>query len=77
MKYTVIIKNNESGEIIHDVECNAIVAGLSLGDCAAVSVGISSCNVSELLSAYKAAETASIALCGYSFGGEGEGGHRQ
>ena len=56
MKYTVTIKNNESGEIIREVECNSIIAGVSFDDKNSASIGISDCNGAELLGACRSAK---------------------
>ena len=58
MKYTVTIKDNESGEIIQELECNAIIGGVSMGDGGSASLINVSCTVGELLAAYKASEKA-------------------
>lgn len=58
MKYTVTIKDNESGEIIREVECNSLIAGASLNDEESVSIGISNCDGAELLGACKSAKKA-------------------
>lgn len=58
MKYTVTIKDNESGEIVREVECNSLVAGASFDDERAVSLCVSHCNGAELLCACKSAKKA-------------------
>lgn len=51
MKYTVTIKDNETGEIVHEVECNAIIAGVSYNENESASIGITHCKGKELLGA--------------------------
>ena len=56
-KFHITIKNNETGEITHDLDTNAIVAGI-LDDDGAYAVSITSCNALELLNATGGAEKA-------------------
>lgn len=58
MKYTVTIKDNETGKIVREVECNSIVGGVSFNDTESASIGISSCNGKELLGACQSARKA-------------------
>lgn len=58
MKYTVTIKDNESGEIVSEVECNSIVGGASINEKESVSIGIVECNGAELLGACQSAKKA-------------------
>lgn len=58
MKYTVTIKDNESGEIVREIECNSIVAGASINEEKAASIGIASCDGRELLGACESAKKA-------------------
>lgn len=58
MKYTVTIKDNESGEILQNHECNAIIGGVSLADDGAASIIVTSCTGKELICAYKATQIA-------------------
>ena len=43
MKFHVTIKNNETGEILHDDDCNAIIGGICENEKSA-SVVFTSCN---------------------------------
>lgn len=56
MKFTLTIKDNESGEILQNHECNAIIGGVSLGNPDAASIIVTSCTGKELFSAYKATQ---------------------
>lgn len=58
MKYTVTIKDNESGEIVREVECNSIVAGVSINEESSASIGIADCEGRELLGACESAKKA-------------------
>ena len=58
MKYTVTIKDNESGEILREVECNSLVGGISFDDERSASIGIANCDGGELLGACKSAKKA-------------------
>lgn len=58
MKYTVTIKDNETGEIVREVECNSIVGGASLDDEKSVLIGIANCDGKELLGACQSAKKA-------------------
>lgn len=58
MKYTVTIKDNESGEILQNHETNAIIGGVSLADNSVVSLIVTSCTGKELMGAYKATQKA-------------------
>lgn len=58
MKYTITIKDNESGEIVREVECNSLIAGASLDDENSVSIGISNCSNAELIGACQSAKKA-------------------
>lgn len=58
MKYTVTIKDNESGEIVREVECNSIVGGVSFDDEKSASIGIANCDGGEILGACKSAKKA-------------------
>jgi hypothetical protein len=62
MKYTVTIKDNESGKILEELECNAIVGGASLNEEESVSIGITNCNGAELLGTCKSAKMAILAV---------------
>lgn len=54
-KFHITIKNNETGEITHDLDTNAIVAGI-LDDDGAYAVGITHCDSLGLLQAINSAE---------------------
>lgn len=56
-KFHVTIKNNETGEITHDLDTSAIVAGI-LDDDGSYSVGATSCDAFGLLNAIDGAEKA-------------------
>ena len=56
MKYTVTIKDNETGEILQNHECNALIGGVSLADNGVASIIVTSCTGKELLGAYKATQ---------------------
>lgn len=58
MRYTVTIKDNESGEILREVECKAIVGGLAINEEESATIVISDCNGGELLNACKCAKDA-------------------
>ena len=58
MKYTVTIKDNESGEIIREVESNAIVAGVSLENNESAAIVLTSCSLAEVIAVYHATEKA-------------------
>lgn len=58
MKYTVTIKDNESGEIVREVECNSIVAGVSINEESSALIGIADCEGRELLGACESAKKA-------------------
>lgn len=56
-KFHITIKNNETGEITHDLDTSAIVAGI-LDDDGSYSVSATSCNALELLQTVNSAEKA-------------------
>jgi hypothetical protein len=56
MRYTVTIKDNESGEILREVECKAIVGGIAINEEESASLVVSSCSGEELLEACKSAK---------------------
>lgn len=56
MRYTVTIKDNESGEILREVECKGIVGGLAINEEESASLVVSNCSGGELLEACKAAK---------------------
>ena len=58
MKYTVTIKDNETGEILQNHETNAIIGGASLADDVTASIIVTSCTGKELIAAYKATQKA-------------------
>lgn len=58
MKYTVTIKDNETGEIVREVECNSIVGGISINEEKSASIGIADCEGRELLGACESAKKA-------------------
>lgn len=56
MKYTLILKNNETGEEIIKQECNAFIGGCS-GDDNLQAIVKTSCTTLEMLGCIDAAET--------------------
>ena len=63
MKFTLIIKNNETGEILKEVESNAIVAGVDT-ETGTAAVGMSCCNAFDLVNACRAADKAILSVLG-------------
>lgn len=56
-KFHITIKNNETGEITHDLDTSAIVAGI-LDDDGSYAVSATSCDAFGLLNAISSAEKA-------------------
>lgn len=54
MKYTVTIKNNESGELLVNEECKAILLTMQKGDEGEQNVFASHCSSIELLALFTA-----------------------
>jgi hypothetical protein len=55
MKFHITIKDNETGEILHDRDCNAIIAGLNDGE-KSTSVVLTQCNGKDLVYCAKATQ---------------------
>lgn len=55
MKFHLTIKDNETGEILHDKDCNAIIGGLC-DDEKSTSVVLTQCDGKDLLHCAKAAQ---------------------
>ena len=54
-KFHIIFKNNETGEIIHDTDTDAIIGAIHLEEKTAC-VGLTNCNGAELLSTIRGAK---------------------
>lgn len=55
MKFHITIKNNETGEILHDQDCNAIIGGICDNE-KNTSVVLTECNSKALFYCAKAAQ---------------------
>jgi hypothetical protein len=62
MKFTVTIKDNESGEILREFESNAIIAGVALENGESASIVNTSCGGEELMCAYLSTKKAMEAI---------------
>ena len=58
MKFHITITDNETGKVIHDVDVNAIVGGISISDTDVHGLAIARCNELDLAKAVLAAENA-------------------
>lgn len=58
MKYTFTIKDNETGEIVKSIDCDAIIAGCHIEDNEIASIGVTNCSSAHLVSATVAAHRA-------------------
>lgn len=58
MRYTVTIKDNKSGEILRELECNAIIGGASIDKETSALIGITDCSGGELIHACQSAKKA-------------------
>ena len=56
MKFHLTIKNNETGEILHDTDCNAIIGGITDNE-KSTSVVLTHCNDKVLFYCAKAAQS--------------------
>lgn len=63
MKFTLIIKDNETGEVLKEVESNAIVAGVDT-ESGTAAVGMSCCNTFDLVNTCRAADAAILSVLG-------------
>lgn len=57
MQFTVTIKNNETGEMLVDTGCNAIIGGITLED-TTMTISNTACNGIELAGCVCAAQKA-------------------
>lgn len=57
MKYTITIRDNETGEIVNSIGCNAIIAGISESDKFS-SFAATQCTGNDLLGTLDAAKDA-------------------
>ncbi len=55
MKFHITIKDNETGEIIHDKDTNAIIGAINGAENSTAVIGITSCNTIELLATMRGA----------------------
>lgn len=58
MKFNVTIKDNETGEIVRSVDCDAIVGALATGDNKTSRIVLTNCTALQLLALFKVARSA-------------------
>ena len=58
MKFNVTIKDNETGEIIRNVDCDAVVGALTTGDNETARIVLTHCTILQLLGVAKGARFA-------------------
>lgn len=54
MKFTVTIKDNDTGAVIHESKCDAFIGGANEGDSSAV-IAVTHCTNAKLINTCKAA----------------------
>lgn len=57
MKFHLTIKNNETGEVLRDTDCNAIIGGITYNE-KKTCVALTECNWKELMNCAMAADEA-------------------
>ena len=57
MKFHLTIKNNETGEVLHDTDCNAIIGGITDNE-KKTCIALTECNVKDLIACAMEAEEA-------------------
>ena len=60
--FHLTIKDNETGEILRDVDVNCLIGGVAVGDAASQGIAIARCNDLELAHCIVSAETAVKAI---------------
>ena len=58
MKYTITIKDNETGAIVKQIDCDAIIAGCHVAENETASIGVTNCSSEAVVMATAAAHRA-------------------